>query len=157
MGSVVIGYKWCIKSISKMKIKFGQLQTHFAWSHHVWQTICNSRLIDIKIMMDYTSALQKFTYLRSTFGCARRVLEAIQIKTKGPNLNRDKGLNLDPVWDTLLQKRGGQNNALKFSWLHTSSSDVIINYKITAKHQLTTDVAHLKVLLRYVNFCSAEV
>ena len=31
-----------------------------------------------------------------------RVLEAIQIKTKGPNLNRDKGLDLDPVWDTLL-------------------------------------------------------
>ena len=38
---------------------------------------------------------------------SRRVLEAIQIKSKGPNLNRDKGLDLDPVWDTLLQKRGG--------------------------------------------------
>ena len=36
-----------------------------------------------------------------------RVLEAIQIKTKGPSVNRDKGLDLDPVWDTLLQKRGG--------------------------------------------------
>ena len=38
---------------------------------------------------------------------SRRVLEAIQIKSKGPNLNRDKGLDLDPVWDTSLQKRGG--------------------------------------------------
>ena len=37
----------------------------------------------------------------------RRVLEAIQIESKGPNLVRDKGLDLDPVWDTLLQKRGG--------------------------------------------------
>ena len=36
-----------------------------------------------------------------------RVLEAIQIKTKGPNLNRDKGLDLDCVLDTLLQKRDG--------------------------------------------------
>ena len=35
------------------------------------------------------------------------VMKAIQIKSKGPNLNRDKGLDLDPVWDTLLQKRGG--------------------------------------------------
>ena len=38
---------------------------------------------------------------------SRRVLEAIQIKTKGPNLNWDKGLDLDPVWDTLLQKKSG--------------------------------------------------
>ena len=38
---------------------------------------------------------------------SRRVLEAIHINTKGPNLNRDKGLDLDPIWDTLLQKRGG--------------------------------------------------
>ena len=29
--------------------------------------------------------------------------------------------------------------------------------KITAKHHLTTDVAHPKVFLRYVNFCCAEV
>ena len=28
---------------------------------------------------------------------SRRVLEAIQIKTNGPKLNRDKGLDLDPV------------------------------------------------------------
>ena len=31
-------------------------------------------VIIIKIMMVYTSALQKFTYLRSTFGCAISVV-----------------------------------------------------------------------------------
>ena len=33
---------------------------------------------------------------------SRRVLEAIHIRKKGPNLNRDTGLDLDPVWDNLL-------------------------------------------------------
>ena len=39
----------------------------------------------------------------------------------------------------------------KFSQRHMSFSDVIINYKITAKQQLTTDAAHPKVLLKYLN------
>ena len=33
----------------------------------------------------------------------RKVLEAIHIRKKGPNLNRDKGLDLDPVWDNLIK------------------------------------------------------
>ena len=52
--------------------------------------------------IDWTGVLE-----RESKEFSRRVLEAIQIKTKGSNLNRDKGLDLDPVWDTLLQKRGG--------------------------------------------------
>ena len=48
-------------------------------------------------------------FKRESKELSHRVLEAIQIKTKGPNLNRDKGMDLDPVWDTLLQKRGGAN------------------------------------------------
>ena len=32
----------------------------------------------------------------------RKVLEAIHIRKKGPNLNRDKGLDLDPVWANLI-------------------------------------------------------
>ena len=32
----------------------------------------------------------------------RKVLEAIHIRKKGPNLNRDKGLDLDKVWDNLI-------------------------------------------------------
>ena len=32
----------------------------------------------------------------------RKVLEAIHIRKKGPNLNRDKGLDLNPVWDNLI-------------------------------------------------------
>ena len=32
----------------------------------------------------------------------RRVLEAIHIRTSKPKLNRDKGLEIDPVWDNLL-------------------------------------------------------
>ena len=32
----------------------------------------------------------------------RKVLEGIHIRKKGPNLNRDKGLDLDPVWDNLI-------------------------------------------------------
>ena len=32
----------------------------------------------------------------------RRVLEAIHIRTAKPRLNRDKGLEIDPVWDNLL-------------------------------------------------------
>ena len=32
----------------------------------------------------------------------RKVLEAIHMRKKGPNLNRDKGLDLDPVWDNLI-------------------------------------------------------
>ena len=38
---------------------------------------------------------------------SRWVLKVIQIKTKKPNLNRDKGLDLEPVWDTLLKIRDG--------------------------------------------------
>ena len=33
----------------------------------------------------------------------RRVLEAIQIKKQGPSLNRDTGLEFDPVWDNLIK------------------------------------------------------
>ena len=32
----------------------------------------------------------------------RKILEAIHIRTLNPKLNRDKGLELDPVWDNLL-------------------------------------------------------
>ena len=31
----------------------------------------------------------------------RKILEAIQIMILNPKLNRDKGLELDPVWDNL--------------------------------------------------------
>ncbi len=33
----------------------------------------------------------------------RKVLEAIHIRKKGPNLNRDSGLVFDTVWDFLLR------------------------------------------------------
>ena len=38
----------------------------------------------------------------------RRVREAIYIKKEGPRLNRDKGLDLDPVWDNLLTSQKGR-------------------------------------------------
>ena len=38
---------------------------------------------------------------------SRRVLEAIQIRTQKPRLNRDQGLEIDPIWDNLLMPRGG--------------------------------------------------
>ena len=88
---------------------------------------------------------------------SRRVLEAIQIKTKGLNLNKDKGW-IQILSTILCSKRGaGLNDELKFSLRHMSSFGVIINFEIKAKHQLTTDTAHPKVLLRYVNFCGVEV
>ena len=38
----------------------------------------------------------------------KRILEAIHIRTLIPKLNRDKGLDLDPIWDNILMpKRGG--------------------------------------------------
>ena len=48
----------------------------------------------------------------------KKVLEAIHIKKKGPNLNRDKGLDLDPVWDNLVKPtkiRGQELNISQFS------------------------------------------
>ena len=45
----------------------------------------------------------------------RKVLEAIHIRKKGPNLNRDKGLDLDPVWDNLInptKTRGARTDHL---------------------------------------------
>ena len=33
---------------------------------------------------------------------SRKILEAIHISNKKPPLNRDKGLDLDPVWDPVL-------------------------------------------------------
>ena len=38
---------------------------------------------------------------------SRRILEAIHIRTLKPKLNRDKGLDLDPIWDNLLMPKGG--------------------------------------------------
>ena len=37
----------------------------------------------------------------------RKILEAIRIRTLNPKLNRDKGLELDLVWDNLLAIKGG--------------------------------------------------
>ena len=36
-----------------------------------------------------------------------RILEAIHIRTWKPKLNRDKELDLDPVWDNLFMRGGG--------------------------------------------------
>ena len=49
----------------------------------------------------------------------RKVLEAIHIWKKGPNLNRDKGL--DPVWDNLInpKKPGGQELIINHLWRHS--------------------------------------
>ncbi len=33
---------------------------------------------------------------------SRKILEAIHIRQNNPSLNRDKGLELDPVWDRVL-------------------------------------------------------
>ena len=33
---------------------------------------------------------------------SRKILEAIHIRKEKPTLNRDKGLDLDPVWDPVL-------------------------------------------------------
>ena len=33
----------------------------------------------------------------------RRVLEAIYIKQQEPSLNRDQGLDLDPIWDPIIK------------------------------------------------------
>ncbi|XP_072038213.1 uncharacterized protein [Amphiura filiformis] len=38
---------------------------------------------------------------------SRRVLEAIHIRTQKPRLNRDQGLEIDPIWDNLLMPEGG--------------------------------------------------
>ena len=38
---------------------------------------------------------------------SRRILEAIHIRTLKPKLNRNKGLDLDPIWDNLLMPKGG--------------------------------------------------
>ena len=47
---------------------------------------------------------------------SRRVLEAIQIKTKGPNLNRDKGLDLDPVCLGHLAPKEGRGQIMNSSF-----------------------------------------
>ena len=39
---------------------------------------------------------------RETKDFARKILEAIHIRKEKPALNRDKGLDLDPVWDPVL-------------------------------------------------------
>ena len=51
----------------------------------------------------------------------RRVLEAIHIRTKRPRLNRDKGLDIDPVWDNLLTPRN-QGGGTTSSCLTSSTS-----------------------------------
>ena len=45
----------------------------------------------------------------------RKILEAIYIRTLNPKLNRDKGLELDPViWDKAFSHQGDQGAKWKF-------------------------------------------
>ncbi len=47
-------------------------------------------------------------HVKQTKYFPRNVLEASNIKKKGPTLNRDTGLELDPVWDNLLLNKDGK-------------------------------------------------
>ena len=66
----------------------------------------------IKIDWDNVKVLEK-----ETKDFSRKVFEAIHIRKKGPNLNRDEGLDLDPVWDNLvkpIKTRGQKLNSNQF-------------------------------------------
>ena len=90
----------------------------------------------------------------------RKILEAIHIRTVNPKLNRDKGLELDPVWDNLLatkDTRGPRGNSSLTSPTSMTSDKVVHHYNITA---ITTaedvgrpgESAPVSVI-----FCSVEV
>ena len=58
----------------------------------------------------------------------RKILEAIHIRTLNPKLNRDKGLELDPVWDNLLatkETRGPSGNSSLTSPTFMTSDEVV--------------------------------
>ena len=48
----------------------------------------------------------------------RKILEAIHIKTLNPKLNREKGLELDPVWDNILATKETKGQMEILLWRH---------------------------------------
>ena len=55
-----------------------------------------------------------------------KILEAIHIRTLNPKLNRDKGLELDPVWDNLLATKDTKGPSGNSSL--TSTSDEVVHH-----------------------------
>ena len=58
----------------------------------------------------------------------RKILKAIHIRTLNPKLNRDEGLELDPVWDNLLatkETRGPIGNSSLTSPTFMTSDEVV--------------------------------
>ena len=58
----------------------------------------------------------------------RKIMEAIHTRTLNPKLNRDKGLDLNPVWDNLIateETRGPKENSSLKSSTSMTSDEVI--------------------------------
>ena len=91
---------WVLEIRMVLHVHLGQLD-HSVLVDHL-HLCCLWNLLDLLGL--WKDEIMKKWYLQTY---ENTLQEAIKIKSKGPNLNRDKGLDLDPVWDTLLQKRGG--------------------------------------------------